>query len=69
MGRWMLHSRECKLLWELGLRRKRGHVARGSGSLSNRVGQSMVRGRPNKERARQAREVARAACCRRLGRG
>jgi hypothetical protein len=25
---------ECRLLWELDLRRKRGHVAQGSGCLS-----------------------------------
>jgi hypothetical protein len=38
MGWWMLHSIEYNLLWELHLRRKRGHVARGSGCLSARVG-------------------------------
>jgi hypothetical protein len=44
MGGWMLHSKESKLLWELDLRRKRGHVARGSGGLSAGVGVSMVHG-------------------------
>jgi hypothetical protein len=54
MGRWMLHSMECNRLWELDLRRKRGHVARSSGCLSARVGVGMVRRQPNKDRARQA---------------
>jgi hypothetical protein len=45
---------ECNLLWELDVRRKRGHVARGSGRLSAGVGVWTVRGRPKKERAKPA---------------
>jgi hypothetical protein len=59
MGRWMLHSTECILLWELDLRRKRGHVARSSAGLSAGVGCRSCAGDPNKERARRAKPLGR----------
>jgi hypothetical protein len=39
----MLHSRESNLLRELDVRRKRGHVAQGSGCLSAGVGAVFAR--------------------------
>jgi hypothetical protein len=56
MGWWMPHSRESRLLWELDRRRKRGHVAQGSGCLST----GAERLRPQRTRT--------SSMCGRLGR-